>query len=291
MDSDGIEFHGMISFLKSGLAYSDRITTVSPTYAEEIQTTEFGCGLEGLLSYRKNVLSGILNGVDTDDWNPETDPTLSANFNHSRLNKKLINKTALQQRLSLPINKKIPVFGLISRLVEQKGIDLLLDCLPEVLDMPIQLVVLGGGDKNFEKKLLDFAEANPKKMAVKIGYDESLAHLIEAGADIFLMPSRYEPCGLNQMYSQLYGTIPIVSKVGGLADTVIDALPETLGNKTATGIIFEGALSGTFLEAIKRAVMLYSQSETWKQMQINGMQKDFSWQKSAEQYLTIYDQL
>jgi starch synthase len=291
MESEGIEFHGMISFLKSGLAYSDRITTVSPTYAEEIQTTEFGCGLEGLLSHRKEVLNGILNGVDTDHWNPEADPTLSANFSHSKLSKKQLNKAALQQKLSLPINKKAPVFGLISRLVEQKGIDLLIDCLPEVLGMPIQLIVLGSGDKDFEKKLLDFAEANPKKMAVKIGYDENLAHLIEAGADIFLMPSRYEPCGLNQMYSQLYGTIPIVSKVGGLADTVIDALPETLGNKTATGIVFEGALSGTFLEAIKRAVMLYSQPETWKQMQINGMQKDFSWQKSAEQYMALYDQL
>jgi len=291
VDSDGIEFHGMISFLKSGLAYSDRITTVSPTYAKEIQTTEFGCGLEGLLSYRKDVLSGILNGVDTDDWNPETDPNLSANFSHTKLNKKLLNKSALQQKLSLPVNKKIPVFGLISRLVEQKGIDLLLDCLPDVLSLPVQLVILGSGGKDFEQRLLYFARANPKKMTVKLGYDESLAHLIEAGSDIFLMPSRYEPCGLNQMYSQLYGTIPIVNKVGGLADTVTDALPESLGNKTATGIAFDGALSGTFFEAIKRAVLLYSQPDNWKQMQINGMQKDFSWQQSAEQYLALYKQL
>ena len=291
VDSDGIEFHGMISFLKSGLAYSDRITTVSPTYAKEIQTTEFGCGLEGLLSHRQDVLSGILNGVDTDHWNPETDPTLSANFSHAKLNKKLLNKSALQQKLSLPNNKKTPVFGLISRLVEQKGIDLLLDCLPEALSLPIQLVVLGSGDKDYEQKLLDFATANPKKMAVNMGYDENLAHLIEAGADLFLMPSRYEPCGLNQMYSQLYGTIPIVSKVGGLADTVVDALPETLNNKTATGIVFDGALAGTLLEAIKRALMLYSQPETWKQMQVNGMQKDFSWQQSAKQYMALYEQL
>jgi starch synthase len=291
MESDGIEFHGMLSFLKSGLAYSDRITTVSPTYAKEIQTKEFGCGLEGLLSYRKEVLDGIINGVDTHDWNPETDPNLNANFSYSKLNKKLINKSALQQRMSLPINKKIPVFGLISRLVEQKGIDVLLDCLTEVLDLPIQLVILGSGDKVYEQQLLAFAEANPKKIAVKIGYDESLAHLIEAGSDIFLMPSRYEPCGLNQMYSQLYGTIPIVSKVGGLADTVIDAIPQTLANNTATGIAFHGTLSGTLLEAIKRTVMLYSQQEAWRQMQINGMLKDFSWRKSAEQYMALYEQL
>lgn len=290
-DSGGTEFHGMLSFLKSGLTYADRINTVSPTYAMEIQTAKFGCGLEGLLSFRKDVLSGIINGIDTDHWNPEIDPSITANFNHSKLNKKLLNKAALQTKLSLPVSNKMPMFGLISRLVEQKGIDLVLDCLPEILALPVQLVVLGSGNKEFEQQLLDYAKAHPDKVAVKIGYDEDLAHLIEAGADIFLMPSRYEPCGLNQMYSQLYGTIPLVSKVGGLADTVVDALPETLSNNTATGIVFDGVLSGTLIEAIKRALMLYSQSKTWKQMQVNGMQKDFSWEHSAEQYRALYEQL
>ncbi len=290
-ESDGTEFHGKLSFLKSGLAYSDRISTVSPTYAKEIQTAEFGCGLEGLLSYRKDFLSGIINGVDTDHWNPGTDPILSANFNHLTLNKKPLNKAALQEKLSLPVNKKIPVFSLISRLVEQKGIDIVLDCLPEMLNMRLQLAILGSGNKDFEQQLSAFAKANPDKIAVRIGYDEELAHLIEAGSDIFLMPSRYEPCGLNQMYSQLYGTIPLVNKVGGLADTVVDALPETLGNNTATGIVFDGASPGTLIEAIKRTLMLYSQPEAWKQLQIRGMQKDFSWKKSAQQYVELYEQI
>jgi starch synthase len=290
-DTGGTEFHGKLSFLKSGLTYSDRITTVSPTYAKEIQTADFGCGLEGLLSYRKDFLNGIINGIDTDHWNPETDPILSAHFNYSTLNKKLFNKTALQEKLSLPVNKNIPVFGLISRLVEQKGIDLVLECLSEMLTLPLQLVLLGSGGKGFEQQLSDFAKAYPDKMAIAIGYDEALAHLIEAGADIFLMPSRFEPCGLNQMYSQLYGTIPVVRKAGGLADTVVDALPKTLSNNTATGIVFTEASSGALIEAIKRALILYSQPKTWKQLQIKGMQKDYSWNKSAKQYMALYEQL
>ncbi len=290
-DSGGTEFHGMLSFLKSGLAYADRINTVSPTYAMEIQSAKFGCGLEGLLHYRKDILSGIINGVDTEHWNPETDPSLPANYKTNTLTKKNLNKTALQTKLSLPVNDKIPMLGLISRLVEQKGIDLVLDCLPEMLQLPVQFVVLGSGNKEFEQQLSDFAKANPDRMAVQIGYDEALSHLIEAGADIFLMPSRYEPCGLNQMYSQIYGTIPLVSKVGGLVDTVVDALPHTLSNNTATGIVFDGALAGTLIEAIKRALMLYNQPKTWKQMQITGMQQDFSWKHSAEQYRGLYDQL
>jgi starch synthase len=290
-DSGGTEFHGKLSFLKSGLTYADRINTVSPTYALEIQSPEFGCGLDGLLSHRKDVLSGILNGIDTDHWNPATDTHIAANFKPTTLNKKALNKSALQTKLSLPINNKVPMFALISRLVEQKGIDLILECLPEILALPLQLVVLGSGNKEFEQQLSILAKANPDKMAVKIGYDEELAHLIEAGADIFLMPSRYEPCGLNQMYSQLYGTIPLVSKVGGLADTVVDTLPESLSNNSATGIVFDETLSGTLFEVIKRALMLYSQPKTWKQIQVNGMLKDFSWKHSAEQYRLLYEKL
>ncbi len=287
----GIEFHDMLSFLKGGLIYSDRITTVSPTYAKEIQTAEFGYGLEGLLSYRKDFLSGIINGIDTDHWNPETDANISQTFNQSTLNKKLLNKTALQERLSLPVDNNIPVFGLISRLVEQKGIDLILECLPEMLTHSMQFVLLGSGNKGFEQRLHNFAESHPDKISITVGYDETLAHLIEAGVDIFLMPSRFEPCGLNQIYSQRYGTVPIVRKTGGLADTVTDTVPETLKNNTATGFVFNEASAGALMETVKRSLILYSQSKTWKQLQINGMQKDYSWSKSAKQYMTLYSHL
>ncbi|MDI1230534.1 MAG: glycogen synthase GlgA [Methylobacter sp.] len=287
----GIEFHDMLSFIKGGLVYSDRITTVSPTYAEEIQTAEFGYGLEGLLSYRKDFLSGIINGIDVDYWNPETDPNIPQTFNRLTLNKKPLNKTALQERLSLPVDKNIPVIGLISRLVEQKGIDLILKCLPEMLTHPLQIVLLGNGDKSFEQHLYNFVDSHPDKVSITIGYDETLAHMIEAGADIFLMPSRFEPCGLNQIYSQRYGTVPIVRKTGGLADTVVDTVPETLSNNTATGFVFNEASPGALMEAIKRALILYDHPKTWKKLQINGMQKDYSWIKSAQQYMTLYSHL
>ena len=288
---NGLEFNGLLSFIKGGLVYADRITTVSPTYAREIQGAEFGYGLEGLLNYRKDVLSGIVNGMDADQWNPETDPHISEHFNFSTINKKQRNKTALQIRHSLPVDNNIQVFALISRLVQQKGIDLILECLPEMLALPLQFVLLGSGDRLFERQLSRFAEARPDKIAVTLGYDEALAHLIEAGADIFLMPSRFEPCGLNQLYSQRYGTIPIVRKTGGLADTVVDTLPETLGNNTATGFVFNEATAGTLMEAIKRALIVHGQPKAWKQLQANGMQKDYSWNKSAREYMALYEQL
>ena len=288
---EGLEFHGLLSFIKGGLVYSDRITTVSPTYALEIQTPDFGYGLEGLLAHRKDSLSGIINGIDMDQWNPETDSLITQNYKPTSLNQKKFNKSELQRRLALPVNDQVPLFGLIGRLVEQKGIDMILDCLPEMVAMPIQFVLLGGGDKSFEKKLSNLAHFYPDKLAITIGYDEALAHLIEAGADIFLMPSRFEPCGLNQMYSQRYGTVPIVRKTGGLADTVVDSLPHTLADNTATGIVFNAAEAGALLEAIKRAMILYSNHDAWKKMQLNGMKQDFSWQQSAEQYLALYDSL
>jgi len=287
----GLEFHEMLSFIKGGLVYADYITTVSPTYALEIQTPEFGYGLEGLLEHRKESLGGIINGIDMDQWDPETDPYITHHFAAATLNKKLLNKSELQRRFALPVNDKVPLFGLIGRLVEQKGIDLLLECLPEMATMDMQFVLLGSGNKDFEKQLQNFADLYPDKIAITIGYDESLAHLIEAGADVFLMPSRFEPCGLNQMYSQRYGTVPIVRKTGGLADTVVDTLPETLAMQTASGIIFNEANSSSLLEAIKRAMILYSLPDAWKKIQTNAMKKDFSWQRSAEQYLALYENL
>lgn len=288
---NGLEFYGNLSFLKAGLTYSDRITTVSPTYAKEIQTAEFGCGLEGLLSFRKEFLSGILNGIDMDQWNPETDLNIHQTFNSATLDKKALNKADLQSRVGLPVTDKVPVIGLISRLVEQKGIDLVLDCLPEIVNMPLQLVLLGSGSRSFEQRLYNFAEAYPDKIAITIGYDEVLSHMIEAGSDIFLMPSRFEPCGLNQMYSQRYGTLPIVRKTGGLADTVLDAVPETLNNRTATGIVFNDAYAGTLMEAIKRSMLLYNDKRNWRQLQLNCMKKDYSWKSSAKQYINLYHHL
>jgi starch synthase len=287
----GVEFNGLLSFIKGGLAYADLITTVSPTYALEIQTAYFGYGLEGLLSHRNDALTGIINGIDADQWNPQTDPAISEHYGISTINKKQLNKSALQKKLSLPVDINIPVFALISRLVEQKGIDLVLECLPEMLALPLQFVLLGRGDKEFEQQLSHFAKIHPDKMDITLGYEETLAHQLEAGADIFLMPSRFEPCGLNQLYSQRYGTVPIVRKTGGLADTVVDALPLAIGNKTATGFVFNEATSGTLMEAIKRALIVYSQPEGWKQLQTTGMQKDYSWHRSAKDYMALYERL
>lgn len=288
---DGVEFHGMLSFIKGGLTYSDHITTVSPSYALEIQTPEFGYGLEGLLKHRQNQLTGILNGIDVEHWDPETDTYLAHTYTATTLDKKLANKTALQNRLGLPVDATIPVIGLISRLVQQKGIDLVLESLPQMAEMPLQFVLLGSGDRDYEQRLLNFASIYPEKFSITIGYDEVLSHLIEAGADIFLMPSRFEPCGLNQMYSQRYGTIPIVRETGGLADTVTDSLPQTITDGSASGVVFSQAHGDSLLEAIKRTLILYLNPKIWKKMQQTGMRKDFSWRNSAEQYLYLYRHL
>ncbi len=288
---DGLEYHGLLSFIKGGLSYADRITTVSPTYAQEIQTPEFGYGLEGLLAHRQHVLSGIINGIDTETWNPRTDNHIGQTYDVDHLELKQANKIALQERLGLPIDPELPLFGLIGRLVDQKGIDLMLSCLPEMTAMPLQFALLGSGDKSIQVRLQDFARLYPDKISVTIGYDENLAHQIEAAADVFLMPSRFEPCGLNQMYSQRYGTLPIVRKTGGLADTVVDALPENIDNGSASGFVFNDAVPGALMEAIKRSLVVYHNATLWKQLQLNAMTKDFSWQNSANQYLALYNEI
>lgn len=288
---DGLEYHGLLSFIKGGLGYADRITTVSPTYAQEIQTPEFGYGLEGLLAHRQHVLSGIINGIDTEVWNPGTDTRISQTYDADSLELKQANKVALQERLGLPIDPELPLFGLIGRLVDQKGIDLVLNCLPEMTAMPLQFALLGSGDKSIQVRLQDFARLYPEKISVTIGYDETLAHQIEASADVFLMPSRFEPCGLNQMYSQRYGTLPIVRKTGGLADTVVDALPENIDNGSASGFVFNDAVPGALMEAIKRSLVVFHNATLWKQLQLNAMNKDFSWQNSANQYLALYNEI
>jgi starch synthase len=288
---EGLEFHHMLSFIKGGLVYADHITTVSPTYALEIQTPAFGYGLEGLLEHRKDDLTGIINGIDLELWDPETDPLITQHYQAKSLTEKRLNKSELQEKFTLPVTADVPLFGLIGRLVDQKGIDLVIDCLAEMVAMPMQFVLLGAGEKTYEQRLHNLAQLYPGKIAVTIGYDESLAHLIEAGADIFLMPSRFEPCGLNQMYSQRYGTLPIVRKTGGLADTVIDALPHTIANKTATGFVFNEANASSLLEAIKRAMILFDDKKAWAKIQANAMKIDFSWQHSAKLYLELYRSL
>ncbi len=285
-----LEFYGQLSFLKGGAVFADRISTVSPTYAEEIQTPEFGCGLDGLLRHRKDKLSGILNGVDK-NWNPARDPSLVKNYSQQDPEGKQDNKKALRQELHLPLSRHMPLLAFIGRLVEQKGIDMLLEILPDIINLPTQIVFLGSGEKRYEQALQQLAEIYPEQIAVQIGFDEALAHRIEAGADIFLMPSRFEPCGLNQMYSLRYGTLPVVHRVGGLADTVVDSTPATLRNGTATGVVFNQADSSVLLEAIKRTTLLYGQQKGyWQPLQQQGMRQDFSWRRSAGRYLELYEQ-
>jgi starch synthase len=285
---DGVEYYGNLSFLKGGLQFADRITTVSPTYAEEIQSEPLGMGLQGLLAQRKGVLTGILNGIDVDAWDPESDPYIERYYNASRLATKQDNKRALQQRMGLQDAPQTPLFGAVSRLTEQKGLDLLADIVDDLVELPAQLVVLGSGDPVLQRRFQDLAQRHAGKIAVQIGFDESLAHQIEAGADVFAMPSRFEPCGLNQMYSQRYGTPPLVHGTGGLRDSVVDYSPATLRNHTATGFVFTPLAAATLLENCRRAVAVYGDQGIWRQLQKNGMRRDFSWEARAQQYLDLY---
>ena len=286
--TEAMEFHNQFSFIKGGLVFADWITTVSPTYAQEIQTSEYGYGLEGLISHRADNLTGIVNGVDYAVWNPARDPQIPVPYTARSLTHKLENKLALQEHFALPANKKTPVFAVISRLVEQKGIDLVMDIIPDLVEQQAQLVVLGSGDAKLEAAIRDAVTAYPQHVAAHIGYNEALSHHIEAGADFFLMPSRFEPCGLNQIYSQRYGTVPIVRHTGGLADTVIDTTDETLEAKTATGFSFDEASATALGKAVARALGYYHQPAIWQQLVCTGMKQDFSWKRSAQHYLELY---
>lgn len=284
-----LEFYGQMSFMKGGLAFADHITTVSPSYAQEIQTPEFGCGLDGLMRYRSDALVGILNGIDTDEWNPGTDAHLSCNYNRRTLGNKVKNKLALQEELGLAIDGDIPLLGFVGRLVDQKGVDLILSQMKELLNENCQLVILGSGFPHYEQALTSIAAQYPLKVAVALGYNESFAHRIEASSDIFLMPSIFEPCGLNQMYSLRYGTLPIVHAVGGLRDTVFETTLEDSPEIT-NGFVFNGATAEELFSAIQRAINLFQQKDQWKKLQLNAMSKDFSWDVSAKEYLAIYEQ-
>jgi starch synthase len=286
---DAMEFHNQFSFIKGGLVFADWVTTVSPTYALEIQTPEFGYGLEGLISHRDDNLTGIVNGVDYAVWNPGRDLHIPVQFNARSLTHKTENKRALQEHFSLPVDNNIPVFATISRLVEQKGIDLIIDIVPDLVKEGAQLIVLGSGDRQLEKALQKAAAKYPQHIGTHLGYDETLAHHIEAGADIFLMPSRFEPCGLNQIYSQRYGTVPVVRHTGGLVDTVTDTTPATLDNKTATGFSFHETTATALRDAVVRALSCYREPDTWLQIMRTGMKQDFSWKRSAQLYIDLYE--
>jgi starch synthase len=286
--SAGFEFFGRLSFLKAGLRYADAITTVSPTYAREIQREPLGFGLQALLASRHDALHGIANGIDVEEWDPARDRLIASPYGVETLELKARNKRALQDRLGLEPRGEVALLGVVSRLTEQKGIDLVLEAAPRLLARPVQLAVLGTGERRFEQALAALAAAHPGRVAIRVGFDETLAHLIEAGADIFLMPSRFEPCGLNQMYSQRYGTPPVVRRTGGLADTVTDCTPETLERDEATGFVFEAEDAGALVTALERAHAAFADRALWRRLQQNGMRRDFSWAAAARRYAEVY---
>lgn len=286
---NGVEFHGEIGFLKAGLALADWITTVSPTYAAEIRTPEYGMGLDGLLRVRTERLSGILNGIDDAVWNPATDPLIAAKFDARRIAPRIANKAVLKQRLGLA-NDDALLFGVVSRLTWQKGLDMLVEVLPTLLATGAQLVVLGTGERALQQAFIDAARIHQGRVGCVIGYDEELAHLIQAGADALLMPSRYEPCGLAQMCALRYGTLPVVAHVGGLADTVIDCNDMAIAEGVGTGVQFTPTI-GMLEAAILRTTALWRNGRVWRRVQRNAMRADVSWRRSARRYAQLYRDL
>lgn len=286
----GLEFHGQFSFIKGGIAFSDMVNAVSPTYAREICGPELGYGLDGLLRHRGSHLVGVLNGIDSDQWNPATDPHLPANYDCDDRSGKAVCKAALQAAFGLPQDPDAQLFAHIGRLVPQKGADLIMAILPSLMTAPdTQLVILGSGDPALEEAIRVAAEEYPQRVAAHIGYDEPLSHLVEAGSDVFLMPSRFEPCGLNQMYSLRYGSVPVVHKTGGLADTVVDASSHALFDGTATGFLYEHADAEGLWWAVERAIGLYRSSPAeWEKLLHSGMTQNFDWQVSADSYRELY---
>jgi starch synthase len=282
-----LEFYGSVNCLKGGIIYSDAVSTVSPTYAKEIITAEYGCGLEGVLSGRVDGVRGITNGIDITVWDPEHDSYLPARYTAADLAGKRVCKQALQEECNLP-NLEVPVFGVIGRLTFQKGFDLLIDIIPELMSMELQIVFLGTGDHDLEQQFRAAKAEYPEKIGLYVGFDEGQAHRIEAGADMLIMPSRYEPCGLSQLYSLRYGTVPIVRRTGGLADTVVPFRPSTVKTKRATGFHFIEPSSDALLSTILLSLHVYEKRETWNSLVSSGMGTDLSWKRSAQQYIDLY---
>jgi starch synthase len=280
---ESLEFHGQCALIKAGLVYADRITTVSPTYAREIQTPDYGYGLDGVLRHRASVLSGVLNGIDEVVWDPARDPLIASPYRATDLIGKRNNKRALQAAFGLPQDDRQFLVGTVTRLAEQKGVDLMLEACPTLLDQPIQWVFLGSGEPTLERQIVALGDGHSDRVGYRIGFDTAVSHAVFAGLDAFLMPSRFEPCGLSQLYSQRYGTVPIVRRTGGLADSVRDA-----ADPTPTGFLFDAPTSGDLRAAILRALQAYRDPVRWHALQQNGMAQDFSWRHSARAYLDIY---
>ncbi|WP_295707209.1 glycogen synthase GlgA [uncultured Brevundimonas sp.] len=288
---DGVEYYGDIGFLKAGVLMADRVTTVSPTYTAEIASEGGGMGLGGLLQGRGEDLIGILNGLDVEVWNPATDPLIARTYDAADPAPRLANKAALQARFGLEPRADAPLFGVVSRLTSQKGLDLLLTALPTVLEMGAQLALLGAGEPGLEAGFRAAAEVAPGRIGCVIGYDEALAHQIQAGCDVLLVPSRFEPCGLTQLSALRYGAVPLVARTGGLADTVVDANPMALSAGVATGVQFSPVEQAPFERALHQAAALYRDKPTWARIQANAMATDVSWNASAARYAALYREL
>lgn len=288
MASNALEYHAQLSFMKAGLKFAQRITTVSPTYAREITTPEFGCGLDGVIRERGTDVSGVLNGVDPTVWDPATDPHLAARYTAAKPAPKSRCKQALQTELGLNPRRGAPLFGVVSRLTSQKGLDLLLAALPALLKRGGQLALQGTGDAELEAAFAAAALAHPGEVAVRIGYDEAFAHRLIAGADAIVVPSRFEPCGLTQLYGLRYGSLPVVRRVGGLADTVVDATDDAVRADRATGFVFDAANAPSLASAIDRACAAYATPAVWNKLVARAMQQEFSWDEAARQYLGLY---
>ncbi len=285
--TDGVEHYGAIGFLKAGLYYADKITTVSPSYAQEIQTTEGGMGLHGLLSGRSADLSGIVNGIDTAAWDPQTDPNLAARFSARSLSRRMANKNAVRERLLL-MQDNSPMFVVITRLAWQKGVDVLIDALPQLVASGAQIAVLGAGDAALEAALMGAMGEHPGRVGVQLGYDESFAHLLQGGGDGLIVPSRFEPCGLTQLYALRYGAVPIVARTGGLADTVIDANKAAVDDGVATGFTFAPMTADALVDAVQRALTLQAKPYLWRALQRRGMSRRLSWAARAPDYAALY---
>jgi len=287
-DADGMEFYGQASFLKAAIRYSDKVTTVSPTYAKEVLTPEFGCGMDGVLRSRGEDFSGILNGIDDDLWSPATDLHLPHTYSARDISGKRICKAALQRQLGLEVSPATPLIGFVSRLAHQKMADVVMEAVPAILERGAQFVLVGEGDAAIESGFEALGRKYGSSIAIRIGYEEARAHQLQAGADILLAPARFEPCGLTQLYASRYGTIPVVRKTGGLADTVTDAVTS---DRTPTGFLFEDPDLPSLLGAIDRALTLYREPLSWRRMQLHAMARDFSWSKSAEKYTALYQEV
>ncbi len=290
MAAAALEFHNKLSFMKAGLKFADRITTVSPSYAREIATHEFGCGLDGVIRSRSADVSGVLNGVDQEVWNPATDTAIGARYDATSLTGKATCKKALQAEMGLKADAAAPLFGVVSRLTSQKGLDLVLAAMPALLRDGAQFIIQGSGEPALEAAFRAAEKEHPGRVSTRIGYDEVLAHRVVAGCDSIMVPSRFEPCGLTQLYGLRYGTLPLVRRVGGLADTVVDASDAALHEDRATGFSFDAATPSALEHALHRAVALFRQPEAWRKVMLRALAQDFSWTGAAQEYIRLYAQ-